>query len=258
MKEYNNLNWEKEGHIAVLTLNNAPVNAITFALCDDLMSALVDQDVWCIVVKSALEKVFCAGADVRNLEKCDRFGNIRTSNSMRKPFLMLENFRCPVICAVDGVAFGGGLELALACDLRVFGPTAKAAFPESGLGICPGAGGTQRLTRLIGIGAAKRLIYTGEAVNAEEAYRLGLCEYVASEGQTAAEKAMEIAEKICTKAPKAIAADKVAINYAADNHSLSDGLTFETIYTSDIFATEDQKEGTSAFFEKRRPEFHNK
>lgn len=259
MAEYTYLRMAKAGHTAVVTLSSAPVNTITFELLDDLEAAFrelkADEDVWVVVLCSDL-KVFVAGADVKNLDTCGRFENMATSRRFEEVFLQIEQFPHPVICVVNGVAFGGGLELALSCDLRVFDGKAKVGLPEAGLGIIPGAGGTQRLTRLIGSGAAKRMIYTCETIYAEEAYRLGLCEYVTGPGEGLA-KAMEVAALICTKAPLAVAADKKCIAYAAE-HTLQDGLEYERTMGGDVCESEDKGEGTRAFLEKREAVFHNR
>lgn len=260
MGQYRNLKVEKKEHIGIVTLSSEPVNTLTFELLDELEACFSDlekeNEIWTVVLCSD-RKVFCAGADVRNLASCDRYKNIATGKRFRKAFQAIEKFPHPVIAAVDGIAFGGGFEMALSCDLRVFSTRAKVGFPEVGLGIIPGAGGTQRLTRLIGAGKAKRLIYTAELIKGEEAYRIGACEYLTEPGQAEAE-AENIAKTICMKAPVAVSIAKACIDFAADNHSLSDGLDFEIYNGSDVFATEDQKEGTVAFLEKRAPVFHNR
>jgi len=174
---------------------------------------------------------------------------------LQRTFLKIENFPHPVIAAVNGVAYGGGLELALCCDIRVFDMSTKIAFPECGLGIIPGAGGTQRLTRLVGPGKTKRLIYTGEVILAPEAYSLGICEYFA-EDESSLEKALAVAESICSKAPLAIAESKKCIAFAGE-HDLEEGLCFERRAGSSLFDSYDKNEGITAFFEKRRPIFRN-
>ncbi len=249
----------KEGHVGVLTLSNPPVNVLTFDVLEEMSQAMDefanDPEVWALVVCSD-QKIFSAGADVKNLKTVDRAGNYATSERMQNVFLKFESFPHPVICAVHGNCMGGGLELALCADIRVFDAKVKAGFPECGLGITPGAGGTQRLTRLVGVGRAKRLIYTGELVPAQEALALGVCEYVAEEGQSLA-KAMEVAQTICSKAPIAVAECKKCIDYA-DEHDLLSGLKFENEHNSSLFETEDRIEGISAMFEKRKAEFKNR
>ena len=255
----NYIKLEKDGHVAVVTMSHAPINVLSFDMLDE-MSAVFSQleqdaDTWAVVLRSD-QKIFAAGVDLKNLRAVDRQGNLDTSERIQKVFLQIENFPHPVICAVHGNCMGGGLELALSCDLRVFDANVKAAFTECGLGICTGAGGSVRLTRLIGEGRAKRLIYTGEMLSAQSALDLGICEYVAEEGK-AAEKAMEVARVICTKGPKGVATAKKSIVFAA-SHYLLPALEYENRINSELFDTEDRAEGINAFFEKRKPEFKNR
>ncbi len=259
MAEFKNLSVEMRGHAAVVTMAGEPVNALTTELVDELYEAFCelekDENVWCAVLCSG-KKLFAAGADLKELMSVGRDGNMATSEHMQRSFLKIENFPHPVIAAVNGVAFGGGLELALSCDLRVFDAKTKVAFPECGLGIIPGAGGTQRLTRLVGPGKAKRLIYTGEVICAEEAYRLGICEYYEAE-RGCLEKALEIAEAICEKAPMAVAECKKCIEFAMEKE-LDEGLVYERRVGSELFETEDKNEGIGAFLERRQAIFKNK
>ena len=259
MKNFDLLNIEKEGHVAVVTMAAEPVNALTAELVEELYEAFdaleSDGEVWCVVLQSG-KKLFAAGADLRELLSVDREGNRATSRRMQRTFLKIEEFPRPVIAAVNGVAFGGGLELALSCDLRVFEARTKVAFPECGLGIIPGAGGTQRLTRLVGPGTAKRLIFTGEVIRGEEAHRLGICEYYEAE-RSCGEKAMEIARAICEKAPMAVAESKKCISFAMEQ-GLMMGLEYECELGSGLFETHDKNEGIGAFLEKRSPLFENR
>ena len=249
----------KEGHTAIVTMSHEPINVLSFEMLEEMASVFSDlekdPDVWAVVLNSD-QKIFAAGVDLKNLRAVDRQGNLDTANRIQKVFLQIENFPHPVICAVHGNCMGGGLELALSCDLRVFDARVKAAFTECGLGICTGAGGSVRLTRLVGEGKAKRLIYTGELLSAASAYELGICEYVAEEGHVL-EKAMEVARTICTKGPLGVAAAKKSIVFAR-SHGLLESLEFENEGTSALFDTEDRMEGINAFFEKRKPQFTGK
>ena len=248
-----------EDHVGVITMSHAPINVLTFDMLDEIYDALdafeADQDVWCIVLHSD-QKIFAAGVDLKNLQACDYDRNYETSVKIQRVFRRIETFTHPVICAVHGNCMGGGMEMALSCDLRVFDPKVRAAFTECGLGICTGAGGSVRLTKLVGSGKAKRLIYTGEMLNAQAAYDLGICEYVSEEGQVF-EKAMEVAQTICTKGPRGVACAKKCIDFSAEN-GLVESLEYENHNTSDLFNTEDSREGINAFFEKRKPEFKNR
>ena len=249
----------REGHVAVVTMSHAPINVLSFEMLDEMSEVFSglekDPEVWVVVLCSD-QKIFAAGVDLKNLKAVDRQGNLDTANRIQKVFRQIESFPHPVICAIHGSCMGGGLELALSCDLRVFDEGVKAAFTECGLGICTGAGGSQRLTRLVGVGKAKRLIYTGELLSARSAYDLGICEYIAEKGK-ATQKAMEVARVIATKGPLGVAAAKRCIDYA-DEHDLVDGLEFENQTTSALFDTEDRAEGIAAFFEKRPAVFKNK
>ena len=249
----------REGHIAVVTMSHAPINVLSFEMLDEMSEVFSglekDEDVWVVVLNSD-QKIFAAGVDLKNLQAVDRQGNLDTSNRIQKVFLQIEHFPHPVICAVHGNCMGGGLELALSCDLRVFDARVKAAFTECGLGICTGAGGSQRLTKLVGPGKARRIIFTGELLTAESARELGICEYVAEEGHVL-EKALEVARTIASKAPMGVATAKKCIEFAA-THDLAEGLVYENEVNSDLFSTEDKKEGVAAFFEKRKPVFRNK
>ena len=259
MENFGPVYVEKRGHTAVVTMSDGKVNALTAEMVDALYDAFgaleADGEVWCAVLRSD-KKLFAAGADLKNLLAVGREGNMASSAHMQRSFLKIENFPHPVIAAVNGVAFGGGLELALSCDLRVFDAGTKVALPECGLGIIPGAGGTQRLARLIGPGRAKRLIYTGEVLRGEEALAIGICEYYEPE-RSAFEKAMELAETICAKAPMALAEAKKCVDFAGE-HSLGEGIEFERLRGSELFETEDKNEGISALLEKRAASFKNR
>ena len=249
----------KEGHVAVVTMSHEPINVLSFEMLEEMAQVFSqleeDKDVWAVVLNSD-QKLFAAGVDLKNLRSVDRQGNIDTANRIQKVFLQIENFPHPVICAVHGNCMGGGLELALSCDLRVFDAKVRAAFTECGLGICTGAGGSVRLTRLIGEGRAKRIIYTGELLSAASAYELGICEYVAEEGKVL-EKALEVAQTICTKGPLGVATAKKSIVFAG-SHGLLESLAFENEENSKLFDTEDRMEGINAFFEKRKAQFTGK
>lgn len=172
---------------------------------------------------------------------------------LRKTFTEWENLPMPTIAAVDGYCLGGGAELALASDLRVASVKSIWAFPEVQLGIIPGAGGTQRLPRLLGVSKAKELIFTGRRVTGEAVLQLGLASYVVEEGQTYS-RALELAGSICKGGPLALRAAKAAIaqGSAVDMHT---GLTFEGAYYAQLLPTKDRMEGLHAFAEKRAPEF---
>lgn len=165
--------------------------------------------------------------------------------------------QCPTISVIDGPALGGGTELALCTDIRVATASAVFALPETGLAIIPGAGGTQRLSRLIGESRAKELIFTCDRLTGEEAYRIGLANHVTADYQAANDKAVEIARKICEKGPIAIRAAKKAIN-GHEHDDLKKGLAFEGECYKMVLETEDRLEGLKAFAEKRKPVYQGK
>jgi enoyl-CoA hydratase len=168
----------------------------------------------------------------------------------------IADFPVPTIAAINGVALGGGLELALACDIRLAAENARLGLPELSLGAMPGFGGTQRLPRMLSLGIASEMIYTGEAINAEEAYRIGLLNRVVPTGQVLNE-AMQLARKIVTKGPLALRAAKRAVSFGLQL-PLRDGLTFEAELIGQLYGTKDIKEGAKSFLEKRPPIFCGK
>ena len=176
---------------------------------------------------------------------------------MKLTFLLLENMACPTISVIDGAAMGGGLELSMCTDMRIATKGALLSLPETGLAIIPGAGGTQRLPRLVGQSKAKELIFTGDRVPPEEAVRIGLVNHVSEDYNTAFEKAKEIAGKIADKGPIAIKAAKQAISYGV-NMDLRSGLELEDACYAKVIPTEDRLEALKAFGEKRKPGFKGK
>lgn len=246
------------GHVAVVTMSNPSINILSDELQSDMSNAFTklakDKNTWAVVLNSD-QKIFSAGVDLKILKTLDRAENLEMSKRLQRVFLKIERFEHPVICAVHGNCMGGGLELALSCDLRVFDQSVTAAFTECSLGICTGAGGAQRLMKQIGTGHAKRLIFTGERITADEAYQLGLCEYTAEAGK-ATEKAIEVAQIICESGPLAISTEKKSIVFSSE-HGLMDSLEYGNEKNSALFETEDHLEGIQAFFEKRKPVFKN-
>jgi enoyl-CoA hydratase len=240
----------------VLRVNRPEVrNALDLATVRELTAAVValsaDETVGAIVLTGAGDKVFVSGADINDIKARTRDDGLAAINSS----LFAAIDRCPkvTIAAVNGLALGGGCELALACDLRVAAAHAKFGQPEVGLGIIPGAGATQRLPRLIGLGRAKHLILTGDAIDAEKALAWGLVSAIAPANELLAET-LALAERVLTRGPLAIRLAKVALNASA-RVDLVSGLLIETLAQAICFESEDKKEGTSAFLEKRAPKF---
>jgi len=249
-----------EDHLAVVTINRPPVNALNHEVMDELEKTFdelaQDNSVRAVIITGAGEKAFVAGADIGEFPKLNRENGEKMSLRGQEVFQKIADFPAPVIAAVNGFALGGGLELALACDIRVVAENAKVGLPEVTLGIFPGYAGTQRLPRAIGTGKAKELIFTGEMIGADEAYRIGLVEHKTEAGK-AMEKAREIAGKILKAGPIGVSMAKKAVNRGLDQ-SLEEGQKTEASFFADLCDTEDQKEGAKAFLEKRPPEFKGK
>jgi methylglutaconyl-CoA hydratase len=245
-----------ENGIAIITLNRPEAaNALSTALLNDLAQLLRDlafeRDVRVVIFTGAGEKVFCAGADLKERAGMNETEVRQTVALIRETINQIEQLPQPVICALNGSAFGGGLELALACDIRIAADTAQLGLTETSLGIIPGAGGTQRLPRLIGKGKAKELIFTAKRITAKEAEQIGLVEYAVPREQLM-EKAMEIAEQIVANAPIALTQAKIAINRGLDV-DLATGLRIEQMAYDITIPTKDRLEGLQAFKEKRKP-----
>ena len=248
---------ETRGAVALLTINrpekrNALNGQVRCALLGALDAAARDQAVRVIVITGAGNKAFVAGADIAEFEGRTPVDQYRV---MKQPGIYdaLEKHSKPVIAAINGFCLGGGMELALACDIRVASSSAKFGQPEVNLGIIPGGGGTQRLPRVVGLGAAARMILTGDLIDAAEAHRIGLIEEVTAPDALMS-RAMAIAETIASKSPVAVSAAKEAVR-AALSLPLAEGLKLETALFQLCFASEDKVEGVRAFLEKRAATF---
>jgi enoyl-CoA hydratase/3-hydroxyacyl-CoA dehydrogenase len=248
---------EIEGNLATITMNRPEaMNALNEKVLGELKEAVAqvrDAPAVRAVIITGEGPAFVAGADIRTMmdkSQAEIRKFIRFGHEVMKD---IENLERPVIAAINGFALGGGLELALACDIRLASTEARMGFPEVGLGIFPGFGGTQRTTRTIGKGRACELIFTGDQIGAEEAARIGLVNRVVSPQQLMAE-ARRLAERIARQGPIAVAKAKMAINQALQT-TLDDGLAAEIEGVTTTFGTEDQKEGMTAFVERRKPEF---
>ncbi|MCP4703633.1 MAG: crotonase [candidate division Zixibacteria bacterium] len=255
--EFKNIDVKKEGKIAVVTISREKaLNALNAETVTELKAFFHnhwrDEDLLGVIITGA-GKAFVAGADIKELAGCDVISAEETSRLGLYLMHLIENFPRPVIAAVNGFALGGGCELAMACDIRIASEKAKFGQPEVNLGIIPGYGGTQRLARLVGRGKAKQLIFTGDIIDAAEAYRIGLADEVYPVEELM-EQALAMANKIALKAPVAISKAKDCINKGLDVN-LSNGCDFEKISFSTLYGTTDCKEGLNAFMEKRKAEF---
>lgn len=248
-----------EEGIAVITINRADKrNAIdegTAELLEECWRrATADESVSVLIITGAGDKAFVAGSDVAALARRDPW--VCLDNPYHFLLNKISESPIPVIAAINGWALGGGCELAMACDIRIASETARLGQPEVGLGILPGAGGTQRLPRIVGLGAAMKLILTGEIIDAKEAYRIGLVDEVVSEGQ-ALDRAKQLAHTIAQKGPLAVRMAKLAL-LAGQDTSLPGGLLVERLSQALVFTSEDRLEGLTAFLEKRPPKFRRK
>ena len=253
---YQNIKIEINDGIAVLTLNRPEVrNALDYVTWDEIRAGMrelrCNDDAHVIILTGAGGKAFASGADIKALNA--RTVSEQMNSEVNDILYEITMHKKPVIAAVDGYALGGGCELAMACDIRIATKKSKFGQPEVNLGIIPGGGGTQRLQRLVGIGKAKELIFTGDIISAEEAERIGLIEKVVEDGAVL-EAAIEMAKKIKAKGPVAITLAKQAINVGA-NTDLYSGLCFERYSQAIAFSTADKAEGTLAFIEKRPAQF---
>jgi enoyl-CoA hydratase len=257
---YQNLLIEIKNKIAVVKINQPDklnaLNAITMNELKNVFTELdKDESVYVVILTGSGEKAFVAGADISELNKLNTISGKEFSERGQEVFDIIENLSKPVIAAVNGFALGGGCEIALACHIRLASANAKFGQPEVNLGIIPGYGGTQRLTRLINSGRATEYILTGDMIDADEAYRLGLVNHVYSQNELM-DKAREMAMKIITKGQTSVKLAIKAVNIV-DEVSCKEGQNYEASLFAICCGTKDFKEGTNAFLEKRKPEFTN-
>ncbi len=245
---------EKKKEIGIITLNRPEArNALNRKMIQELGDSLAglenDPQIRSIIITG--NKDFCAGADIKEMNAIKPEEIETFCKWGHKVFDQLENMGKPVIAAINGFALGGGCELALACDIRIAGEGAKFGQPEVNLGLIPGFGGTQRLSRLVGIGKAKEMILTGDIINAKEASSIGLVNKVVKDEELLV-KAEEMATIIAQKAPVAVKMAKTLIN---ENQEIKKGLEKELEFFARCFTTQDRLEGINAFLEKRTPKF---
>lgn len=261
INEYVNLQVEVADSMAIVTINRPKVlNALNAAtlhefdrVCDHLAQ---NASIKAVIITGSGEKAFVAGADISEMLQKSAADGRNWGKLGQTIFKKIEHLPQAVIAAVNGYALGGGCELAMACDIRIASNKAKFGQPEVSLGIIPGFGGTQRLPRLIGKGRANELLFTGEIIDAEEAYRIGLVNKVVAP-EKLVETAKMLARKIISQAPFAVQLCKAAVNegFVAD---LESGSAYEAEVLGLCFASVDQKEGMTAFIEKREPIFTGK
>ena len=256
---YENIIVDTKGHVGLITLNRPKaLNALSNGLVSELGQALdafeADEDIGAIVITGS-EKAFAAGADIKEMAS-KSFTDCYLQDFITSGWEAVTKVRKPVIAAVAGFALGGGCEVAMMCDFILAGDNAKFGQPEITLGIIPGAGGTQRLTRAVGKAKAMEMVLTGRLIDATEAERCGLVSRVVPVAELL-DEALKVAERIASMGRVAVLAAKESVNRSYET-TLAEGVHFERRLFHALFATEDQKEGMAAFAEKRQPNFKNK
>ncbi|MBQ4810151.1 enoyl-CoA hydratase [Pseudoalteromonas luteoviolacea] len=253
------LKLEKRGHIAIVTMSNPPANTWTrdtLAGLKELVNELnADKEIYSLIITGEGEKFFSAGADLNVFADGDKGVAADMSRVFGEAFETLSNFRGVSIAAINGFAMGGGLEVALACDIRIAEAQAQMALPEAKVGLLPCAGGTQNLAWLVGEGWAKRMILCGERLKADKAEKIGLVEEVVEQGQ-ALEAALALATKVEDQSPVAVTACKSLIQKGRTG-TIDSALPLERELFVTLFDTQDQKEGVNAFLEKRKANWVN-
>jgi len=259
MSDYTNLLLEKRGSTAIVTLNNPPAHTWTADSLQSLTRLVADlnadRSIYALVITGDGAKFFSAGADLKLFADGDKARARLMARRFGEAFEALSAFRGVSIAAINGYAMGGGLECALACDIRIAEAHAQMALPEATVGLLPCAGGTQNLPWLVGEGWAKRMILCGERIDAATALRIGLVEEVVATG-AGLEAALALAARVAKQSPTSVTACKTLIQGARSN-PLKQLLPIERELFVDLFDTEDQKEGVSAFLQKRSAEWRN-
>lgn len=253
--------YRVEDGVAVVVLDNPPLNVLSLAMTsrlDDIFDELREDAVRVVVITGAGERAFCAGADIKEFVGLAESGTVIDVKLAKenRVYNKIAEFPKPIIAAINGDAFGGGTELALCCDLRIAAEGARFGLPECKLGVIPGAGGTQRLPRLIGTARAKELMYTGDFIDAATAERIGLVNRVVKKSELDT-VVRELAAILAARPAVALAAIKEAVDYGiiageAAGHARALELSER------VFASDDMREGVQAFFEKRRPNFKHR
>ncbi|HET6403380.1 MAG TPA: enoyl-CoA hydratase-related protein [Candidatus Thermoplasmatota archaeon] len=259
MADFQHIKTKVEDNVATLTLASPPVNALSPAVLKEIDAALDQfkaQKVRAVIVTGSGANAFCAGADVKAMREfeTDPAKAVEFLNLGNQVFNKIENFGAPVIAAINNLTLGGGLELVLSCDIRISSDRARFGLPEVTLGLIPAWGGTARLPRVVGIGNAKEIIYTGQLINAQNAAKIGLVNKVVPDGDEV-RAALDIAKRIASKAsPVAVRNAKVAINEGV-NQDIDTALAASEKVVGEVMTSSDLREGIKAFVEKRPPQF---
>ncbi|WP_420485132.1 enoyl-CoA hydratase [Cytobacillus firmus] len=260
MEKTKAVSWSIQSKIAIIIIDNPPLNVLSEEVIELLSIAAdeieSDSNIKAVVVTGAGERAFVAGGDIKGFPNWMGKGiELAKEKSLwlQEPLNKLERLPQPTIAAINGFALGGGCELALSCDIRIAEEHIKIGLPEIKLGLFPGAGGTQRLSRLVGKSKAKEMIFTGEPLSAEEALRIGLINRIAPKGKSL-EIALNLAKSISAHSLPALAFAKRSIDKGYEQR-LENGLITEAEHFGQVFQTEDVKEGVGAFIQKREPKF---
>lgn len=248
---------KSDNRVAIVYLDNPPLNVLTLNMTEQIIRLFdeieSDDNIRAVIITGAGEKAFCAGADIHE------FAAVRnnvTEKKLRKEneaFLKIERLSKPVIAAIDGIALGGGCEMALACDIRIMAKNVKIGLPEIRLGVFPGTGGLYRLPAIIGISRAMEMMYTGEPITAEEAERIGLINHVTEEKQVLT-FSKKLAEKIAQQPKLSLAAIKAGVRKSIEI-TQEEAIRYNLELSDAVFKSADCEEGVNAFFEKRKPRF---
>lgn len=256
---YQFLKTKKDESAFIITIDNPPVNLLNLKLIEEISLAIRqandDDEIKGIVITGAGNNAFCAGADLRMMQGFTPEDAAKIVEAGHKSFLKVENSAKPVIAAVNGLALGGGNELAMSCDIRFVSDRARFGQPEVKLGLIPGWGGTQRMSRLIGTGKAKELIFSGQMINAQEALRVGLVNKIVPDGEELRAATDFIRMLASNVSPLALSQAKIAINEGIQTPSLKEALEYEVRAVKVLSTSNDLKEGVQSFLEKRPPKF---
>lgn len=257
----NLVSWQKENGIAIITIDNPPLNVLNQQVQRELKVVVdeikEDREVVSVLLTTAGDKAFMAGADIKEFPQMMDNPNMKEDVMFMHGVLNdLDNLPKPTIAVLDGLTFGGGLELALTCDIRIAEERTQLGFPEIKLGLFPGGAGTQRLPRLVGEAKAKELMFIGNPISSTDAAQLGLVNHVVENG-TAFDKAMEMAKIIAERSLPALSLIKQAVDEGLEME-LEKGIENEASLFEKIFQTEDIREGVAAFIEKRKPQFKHR
>ena len=259
--DWHMISVDREGPLAVVSLCNPPLNVLHPQMVEELSACFIgladEREVQVAIVTGAGERAFCAGFDIKEFPSLLAPGRAeKLAGRLHASLSAIENLGKPTIAAVNGLALGGGMEVSMACDMRIVAANAQMGQPEIKLGLLPGAGGTQRLPRLVGAGIAKEIMFTGDPIGADEAYRIGLANHVVPAGE-ALSAARKMAGRLTERPGVALRYIQQAVHRGL-GATLPEGLQIEADLFAKVFQTEDAREGVEAFINKREPNFQHR